>query len=118
MQTLTKALGMTIATVAVVAAMAAAPAKTPADDAMLVSPAIYQVSSVGPSVQLVGWRWGPAGYGYYRPYRPYRADYGPYHRAYYGYPAYGYSYPSYGYAYPAYSYPVYGPGVRVGVSIW
>ncbi len=124
-------IGMSIASVALWAALTMAPAPASADDASLkVTPAVLQTGdSTAPQATVRQVRWGRGGWGGggwgrgwgggYRGYGwggGYRGwGYGGFYRRPYfgGYPyGYGYGYPGYGYAYgyPGYGYGGYGYG--------
>jgi hypothetical protein len=131
-------IGFAVASLAIFAASAMAPAPASADDARLtVAPAVYQTDDSGSApfaIELVrhggyyggGWGWGGGyrGYGWGGPwggvYRPYYRPrfYGAYGG--FGYPAYGYGYgyPAYGYPAYGYGYPAYGYGPGIGFGVW
>jgi hypothetical protein len=111
--------GMSVASVAVMAAMVLAPAPASADDARLtVTPAVLQTGdSTSPQASIQQVRWGRGGWGRgWGGYRGYGRGYGwggyrgwgyrGYYRPYVGVYPYGYGY---GYGYPGYGYG-YGPG--------
>jgi hypothetical protein len=119
-------MGMVVAGVALIAALAFDSAQASADDARLtVTPAVYRTgnSSQSAQVQLVrhgwgggyhgGWHGGYSGWGGYRGYG-YGGSYRPYYRPYVGIgigPVYSYG-PGYGYGYGYGGYPAYGYGYR------